>query len=398
LDGPQELESVYNISSKPKQMNQSQTLTLVILIIFSSACTKITNLPRGSSRIEIQATIIDTVKANCAFVKSTAVKGENGTITDHGFCWGQNPLPDLTGSRKSLGVLQTSCTFFLKVSELTPTTKYFIRSFIQYDAQTIYGTQNEFITPDFTLPQISTTDVTSITGISAICGGIVTNDGNGTISARGVCWNTIGNPTLNNCTNATRDGIGIGNYTSQVTGLLQLTTYYIVAYATNEEGTIYGNELNFKTLSPSIGETYGGGIIFYIDGTGHHGLIAASSDQSIGALWGCQGTSIPGTSTAIGSGLTNTISIVTVCTTAGITARICNDLVLNGYDDWFLPSKDELNKMYLQKTTIGGFSSGYYWSSSESTDVTAWIQGFNNGNQNAFSKNSYYYVRAIRAF
>jgi hypothetical protein len=114
----------------------------------------------------------------------------------------------------------------------------------------------------------------------------------------------------------------------------------------------------------TIGQTYGGGRIFYIDGTGQHGLISATTDQSIGAEWGCQGNHIS-TSMTIGAGQANTTAIVTACYENGIAARICSDLVLNGYNDWFLPSKDELNQMYQENNVISGFSGEMYWSSSE---------------------------------
>lgn len=147
-----------------------------------------------------------------------------------------------------------------------------------------------------------------------------------------------------------------------------------------------------------IGQNYGGGIIFYVDGTGQHGLIAAPYDQSSGALWGCNGTSISGTSSAIGTGQANTTAIVKGCSTAGIAARICDDLGLNGYTDWFLPSADELNLMFNQETVIGGFADNYYWSSSEYDANDVWNQHFNGGYQNEFSKLSSYCVRAVRAF
>ena len=92
------------------------------------------------------------------------------------------------------------------------------------------------------------------------------------------------------------------------------------------------------TYTPSIGDTYQGGIIFYLDGNGG-GLIAAPTDQSFGASeWGCMGTNI-GTGSAIGSGAQNTAMIELGCTTPYTAADVCANLTLNGYSDWFLASK-----------------------------------------------------------
>jgi len=150
---------------------------------------------------------------------------------------------------------------------------------------------------------------------------------------------------------------------------------------------------------PAIGEIYKGGIVFYLDGNGG-GLVCAETDQSTNAEWGCYGTTIGGTGTGIGTGAANTAAIVAGCSASGIAARICNDLVLNSYSDWFLPSKDELNLMYqnLKTAGIGGFADDYYWSSSEYSSNYAWIQYFYNGYQYYFNKFSYNRVRAVRAF
>jgi PKD repeat protein len=170
--------------------------------------------------------------------------------------------------------------------------------------------------------------------------------------------------------------------------------------------TAYGNgksasassDLNITTVTNFfIGESYGGGIIFYINETGHHGFIAAAGDQSAVAQWGCYGTSFS-TSPGLGSGQGNTEIIVAGCTTAGIAAQLCDALELGGYSDWFLPSKDELNRMYVQQSVIGGFAAGYYWSSSEINGTNAWRQNFANGDQGNFTKFSAGCVRAIRAF
>lgn len=150
----------------------------------------------------------------------------------------------------------------------------------------------------------------------------------------------------------------------------------------------------------AIGDTGpAGGIVFYITGVGLHGLEAAPADQSSGAAWGCYGTLIAGADgTAVGTGAQNTADILAGCSESGIAARIADAYTLNGYDDWFLPSKDELNFLYLQKAVVGGFAVGGYWSSTENVSSHAWSQIFGDGYQYNTNKNGTLRVRAVRAF
>ena len=154
-----------------------------------------------------------------------------------------------------------------------------------------------------------------------------------------------------------------------------------------------------------VGSTYQGGIIFWLDGNGG-GLIAAPSDQSSGAEWGCYSI-IGADGTAIGTGNQNTIDIEGYgCTTYQKAADICANLTIAGYSDWFLPSKDELNEMYLNIGqgnalgfgNIGGFANDYYWSSTGFGEIFAWWQDFYDGEQDYNDKNYENYVRAVRAF
>ena len=185
----------------------------------------------------------------------------------------------------------------------------------------------------------------------------------------------------------------------------------LMVYNTTTKRPNYFNGSEWKDFSDNtapivVGSSLYGGIVAYIFVPGDagyvggqvHGLIAAPTDQSTGAIWGCPLQSLGGTGTAIGTGKQNTIAIMAACNTAGIAARICGDLVLNGYNDWYLPSKDELNKLYINKDIIGGFNGTYYWSSSEYNYADTWYQIISWGYQDNDAKNSSYRVRAVRSF
>ncbi len=347
-----------------------------------------------------------TTAAVTNITQTTATSGGNvtsdggATVTARGVCWNTSSNPTTVNSHTTDG--SGTGTFVSNLTGLTPNTLYYVRAYATNSVGTSYGNEVTFTTLSLSIPTVTTTDVTNITQTTATSGGTVTSDGGATVTARGVCWNTSSNPTTAN--SYTTDGSGIGTFVSNLTGLTANTLYYVRAYATNSVGTAYGNEVSFTTAGTFyIGQSYGGGIIFYIDGTGIHGLISATSDQSTGVVpgWGCYGTFIGGTGTGIGTGQANTTAIVNGCSTPGIAARICDTLTLNGYTDWFLPSKDELNQMYIQKAVIGGFANYGYWSSSEYDANNAWAQSFLTGNQVDLPKISttlFYHVRAVRAF
>jgi hypothetical protein len=94
--------------------------------------------------------------------------------------------------------------------------------------------------------------------------------------------------------------------------------------------------------------------------------------------------------------MANTTTADTTCTTGAI--QIADDYTYNSKTDWHLPSRDEWSQLYIQEATVGGFSSGRYWSSSESGANVAWYQVFGSGAQGTFGKINAYYVRPVRAF
>ena len=154
----------------------------------------------------------------------------------------------------------------------------------------------------------------------------------------------------------------------------------------------------------SIGKSYGGGIIFYIDDTKLHGLICAPTDQSEGVPWSNGSDIITyATGEGMGTGVTNTEIIIDAQGEGNYAAKICADLELNGYDDWFLPSKSECFKMYLNLALmkdIGNFADTLYWSSTEASIGNAYSQYANDGYppNGGYFKNESHRVRAIRAF
>jgi hypothetical protein len=160
------------------------------------------------------------------------------------------------------------------------------------------------------------------------------------------------------------------------------------------------------TPTYTIGQAALGGKIAYIlqpgdpgyDAAVQHGLVATAADIS-GKPWGCSFTSIAGADgTAIGTGNQNTIDIMAGCATADIAARVCGDLTEGGYSDWYLPSKDELNALYVNRVAIGNFNASTYWSSTEANDNEAYSQVFFTGQQQPDLKSTGIPIRPIRSF
>ncbi|MBE0663276.1 MAG: hypothetical protein IH597_12525, partial [Bacteroidales bacterium] len=97
------------------------------------------------------------------------------------------------------------------------------------------------------IPEVATSEITNNTGITATGGGNVLQDGGQPVTQRGVCWGLTQNPTITNNVGMTIDGAGVGTFTSSLTGLSVLTTYYVRAYAINEIGVSYGDQVQFTT-------------------------------------------------------------------------------------------------------------------------------------------------------
>lgn len=366
-------------------------------------------LPQPAN-LPVLTTATPTSITNDSATSGGTITSDDGmAITARGVCYGLNPNPTIDANKTVDGAGVGSFTSI--IGGLSSNTTYHIRAYATNASGTAYGNDLSFKTllAPSKIPVLTTTAPTKIGQDSALSGGTITSDGGMAITARGVCYSTATNPTIGD--SKTVNGTGIGAFISNINNLLPNTTYYIKAYATNSYGTGYGDEKSFRTQSVSVGENYKGGIVFYVDMLGQHGFIAAPTDQSAGAQWGCYMVDIMGTDTLIGKGKANTEAIIAACTTPGTAAKICYDLVLNGYDDWFLPSKGELELAYknLHSSGKGSFvDNTFYWSSSQcaaprNPKEFAWARVFGiiSGDVwNGLYKDdpTDHHVRAIRAF
>ena len=183
--------------------------------------------------------------------------------------------------------------------------------------------------------------------------------------------------------------------------LLTLMGIFIMFINSCKKDNNSANNSNNNHPNLKIGQNYEGGVIFYIDSTGEHGLICAPTNQSTGIQWyNGQYIYTNATGTSIGTGKTNTNTVIKIQGAGNYAANLCNTLTLNGYKDWFLPSKEELNLLFAQKEagTVSGFTNNFFWSSSEEDNNFAYYQDFFLGTQTCGYKNAMAYVRAIRAF
>lgn len=189
-----------------------------------------------------------TTKEVTDITQTTAKCGGNITdgggmeITARGICWNTEHNPTINDNHTEDG--SGIGDFDSELTGLSANVKYYVRAYATSDYGTSYGNEVEFTT-QMGMPTVTTKSVTGITASSAQCGGEVTNNGGGAITARGVCWSTNHNPTTND--NHTADGAGVGEFTSSITGLSNNVTYYVRAYATNAHGTSYGEERSFTT-------------------------------------------------------------------------------------------------------------------------------------------------------
>lgn len=232
------------------------------------------------------------------------------------------------------------------------------------------------------LPEILTTDITALTGTGATSGATITYSGSATVEAKGLCWSTTTKPTI--LDSKTTEMPDITDFSSTITGLTAKTKYYMRAYITTSDGNVYGDEIVFRTIVP--GDDLEGGKVGWIFASGwpeynkniQKAFIVRILNNNNGHKWSNTNSDIA-TLTDNGAGLNNTNAIVADQGDGSYSAKQCYDLSIVDagvtYDDWFLPSKGDMNAIRGNRAILGMIDKQYMTSSQFSTNIFTWYRG-----------------------
>ncbi|MCX6307183.1 MAG: T9SS type A sorting domain-containing protein [Bacteroidetes bacterium] len=196
----------------------------------------------------VSTAAISAISATSATSGGNVLDDGGATVTVRGVCWNNVGTPVTANPNTTNGTGMGA--FTSSITGLINGTTWYVRAYATNSYGTSYGSEESFVAADYP-PTVTTTAISAINATSATSGGDVTIAGSYPVTARGVCWNTIGSPTT--ADPKTSNGTGTGAFTSSITGLTLGTTYYVRAYATSSAGTSYGNELYFMaTDGPTV--------------------------------------------------------------------------------------------------------------------------------------------------
>ncbi len=358
------------------------------------------------------------------------------TVTSRGLVWGTSTGASTFSVTSGTG----TGTYTASLTGLSIATTYFVKPFATNTVGTVYGPEVSFTTPN--TATLASTISSTITSSIAILGGVLSSTGGATTSI-GIIYSTSSSFATYSTTTINANA-SAGTYTTSISGLSELTTYYAKAYATNSAGTTFGPTISFTTQEgpKTLGQFYGGGVIFYILRSGdggydpnvQHGLIVSLEDQSTAIRWN-NGTNTTTGATASGyagvvgylnggAGITNTDAIIasqgaSTSSAAGL-ARAYRG---GGYSDWYLGSSYEMLKLsgswagqsygsggtalynyaapyYVPTSSFQWFNGAgsSYWTSTEISLTEAVRQNFGSPSQYYAQKTDAWGVRAIRKF
>jgi uncharacterized protein (TIGR02145 family) len=195
----------------------------------------------------LSTTAISAVTSVSAATGGSIINNGGAPITARGVVWDTLTNPLITKNKSINGSINN--IFLDTIRGLAGSRLYYVRSYATNSAGTAYGNEVSFTTLTPVVPTVTINPIDLITNVSARSGGAITSDGGAAILSKGVVWSTFPNPTISN--SKTTDSSGVAPFTSQLTGLLGDSVYYVRAYATNATGTGYSAQLSF-TATPAV--------------------------------------------------------------------------------------------------------------------------------------------------
>jgi len=215
-------------------------IALLLSAIIFDSCLKDSksNIP------ELSSTTIGGVTSSKAVGSGKVSNIGNSYLIYYGICWSTSKNPTIENSYVADSAKNNS-VFMFNIAGLTGSTLYYARSFATNSFGVGYGSEVTFTTLAPVIPVIKTDTVTNIYATTALSGGIISDEGGAPVTARGICWSTVTDPTISDA--KTTNGTGSGQFTSIMNALTPSATYYVRAYATNSVGTAYGKTKSFVT-------------------------------------------------------------------------------------------------------------------------------------------------------
>ncbi len=199
----------------------------------------------GTTTPTVSTSSITNITPTSATIEGNVIADGGSAIIERGICYSntnQKPTTNDLKIAQGTGIGVFTC----ELTDLALGTTYYVCAYATNGNGTQYGEAKSFTTGTL-LPTLESTPADNITAIGATVGGNITSDGGAEITARGVCYSTTENPTIEDT--KVSSGSGVGEFSCNLTGLTFNTTYYVRAYATNSKGTAYGNQITFKTLT-----------------------------------------------------------------------------------------------------------------------------------------------------
>jgi len=321
----------------------------------------------------------------------------NSTITEAGIVYSTSPNPNLLDNLLKVNSINGAGQYSLDISGLSQNTTYYVKSFAENSVGITYG--NEILFTTATDPIVNTVSVGTITSSTAVFNGDFISTGRLQIIEKGFCYGTSFNPTINNG-RVSASNVSTGSYQLTATNLFANVEYNMRAYVISSTGVVaYGSNVEFNTFL--IGNDYQGGKIAYLDNTGIHGFVVSNSDISSGQPWkpNSDPSQLTGANrSAIGEAAFNNMQIASVHgVVSNYAAATCFNYN-NGFSNWLLPTIDELAEIYSNRSILGPFTTGAYWSSTETSASEARFFVLVNGLSLPATKPNAGNIRAIRYF